>query len=166
MTEVKKHSVEVVTYHERYRAAFKTLNLAWIEAYFVVEEADRTQLDDPVGQIVTPGGEVFFVLERGDVKGTCALIKKSDDVYELAKMAVNKSARGRGYSNRLMEAVIDGARKREASVLMLESNTILEPAIRLYRKYGFLVTPLDDHSEYGRANIRMELRLVDQPLSG
>ncbi len=152
---------DVVPYREEYGPAFAKLNLAWLEKYFVVEAVDRVLLGDPVGEIIEPGGEVFFVREGGSVMGTCALLRKSEEVFELAKMAVDEAARGRGYARLLMDAAIAFARSRGAKELMLESNTILAPAIGLYRKYGFKEVPPDDHSEYARSNIRMVLSLDD-----
>jgi ribosomal protein S18 acetylase RimI-like enzyme len=50
------------------------------------------------------------------------------------------------------------ARAAGASRLILESNTILTPAISLYRKLGFTeFTGVP--SEYNRCNIHMELAL-------
>ncbi len=36
--------------------AFRTLNEAWIERYFTLEDEDRAILGDPVGRIVEPAG--------------------------------------------------------------------------------------------------------------
>ena len=53
---------------------------------------------------------------------------------------------------------MDRARELGASRVFLESNTILEPAINLYRKLGF--TPVQDEaSPYDRCNIQMEIWL-------
>jgi hypothetical protein len=53
---------------------------------------------------------------------------------------------------------IGAARRRRHGRLILESNTILEPAIALYRKLGF--TEFSGvPSEYDRCNIHMELWL-------
>ena len=90
--------------------------------------------------------------------GTCALIKLVARCYELAKMAVADSAKRRGIGWALGEAVIERARQLGASRLYLESNTVLEPAIELYRKLGFSPVPTQP-SAYQRCNIQMELIL-------
>lgn len=151
----------VVTYQDKYKSDFARLNFTWIEQFFVVEEADRKYLLNPYETIVAPGGEIFFVLEDDQVLGTCALLKTDDDVYELVKMAVDKNAQGKGLANYLMQAAIDWAREKNAKRIFLESNTILETAIRLYKKFGFQEIPLEHHtnSEYDRVNIVMELQL-------
>ena len=152
-------SPAVVTYREQYRADFERLNRDWIEAYFKLEEPDLEVFRDPGGAIVAPGGQVFFVVEGGEVQGTCAVLRHSADVYEIAKMAVEPAVRGRGFGDLLMEAAIGFARDAGAQRVMLVSNTALAPALRLYEKHGFVRVPLLDQHGYQRANIQMERRL-------
>jgi len=156
----KVDGVSVVRYTDEYRNDFERLNLEWIERYFEVEQPDRVSLSDPLNEIVRPGGEIFFVLEGDEVKGTCALIRHSAEDYELAKMAVTPGAQGRGFGNLLIEAIIDDAKHKGARRIFLLSNTILTPAIKLYEKYGFRTTRLGPHPEYKRANIEMMLELM------
>ncbi len=150
---------EVVTYREEYRGEFERLNRAWIEQYFVLEEADRQVFRDPAESIVRPGGQIFFVVEDGAVRGTCAVIPHEPGVYEVAKMAVSPESRGKGYGDLLMEATVEFARRAGAGRIVIVSNTILTTAIRLYEKHGFERVPLDQHERFARANIRLERRL-------
>jgi len=150
----------VVTYRPEYREEFERLNRAWIEQHFVIEDADREVFRDPVGAIVEPGGEIFFVVEDGQVQGTCAVLPHELGVYEIAKMAVDPAARGKGYGDLLMEASVDFARRVGARRVVIVSNTVLAPAIRLYEKHGFVRVPLDEHERFARANIRLERELV------
>src|SRR2546421_731578 len=83
----------VVSYREELRAAFEQLNRDWIETYFVLEEPDLEVFSDPRAKILEPGGEIFFVLEGGQVQGTCAVLRHSADECEIAKMAVAPGAR-------------------------------------------------------------------------
>ncbi len=152
-------AARVVPYRGEFRNAFEALNREWIETYFTLEPADREILGDPVGRIIEAGGQVFFVVERGEVLGTSALLRHSSDEYEIAKMAVAPAARGRGFGDLLMGACITYARERAARRVVIVSNTVLEPAIRLYRKHGFVQVPLARDVRYKRANIRLELEL-------
>jgi ribosomal protein S18 acetylase RimI-like enzyme len=149
----------VVPYREEFRTAFAELNREWIEKYFALEPADREILGDPQGKIIDAGGQVFFVVERGEILGTCAMLPHGADEYEIAKMAVAATARGRGFGDLLMDACIAFARERKAHRVIIVSNTVLEPAIRLYRKHGFVQVPLARDARYERANIRLELEL-------
>ena len=46
-----------------WRGDFERLNREWIETWFTLEEADRETFRDPVGKIVAPGGQIFFVVD-------------------------------------------------------------------------------------------------------
>lgn len=152
-------NVEVIKFSPEYANAFAELNYAWIERYFAVEKHDREILDDPQNSVIAKGGEVFFALVEGKAVGTVAMIPANDGVFELTKMAVDPACQGQGISNHLMRACIEFARERDASAIFLESHRSLGPAIALYRKFGFVETPLDPGSEYARADIRMELAI-------
>jgi GNAT superfamily N-acetyltransferase len=153
--------VRIVAYEPRHRDAFRDLNLAWIIEYFEVEGPDRWLLDDPHAHILRHGGHILMAEMDGEVVGTCALIRESDDTFELAKMAVAPTARGRGVGRALGAAAIEKARSLGARRVELLSNTVLEPAIQLYRSLGFVEAPMTP-TEYRRANIRM---ILDLPLS-
>jgi putative acetyltransferase len=150
---------ELVGWRPQLRGDFERLNREWIERYFVVEEEDRKIFEDPGGRIVAPGGEVFFLMDADGVRGTCAVIRHDTETFELAKMAVAAEARGLGYGDRLVEAVVAFARESGARRLMLVSNTRLGPALGLYRKHGFREVPLDPGNGYSRADIQMEMLL-------
>jgi putative acetyltransferase len=155
----RREAVTVVSYREEFRAAFEQLNREWIEQYFVLEEADREVFRDPVSKVLAPGGQIFFVLEDDLVQGTCAVLRHGSDECEIAKMAVAAAARGRGFGDLLMQAAIDFAERIGARRIIIVSNTVLEPAIRLYQKHGFVRVPLSSDGRYRRANIRLEREL-------
>ena len=152
-------AARLVTWRPDLRADFERLNREWIERWFAVEEEDQRVFDDPWGHIVEPGGQIFFVVDEVGVRGTCAVIRHDAETYELAKMAVEPSAQGRGYGDRLLEAVLAFARGAGARRVMLVSNTRLAPALGLYRKHGFREVPLDPANGYSRADIQLGLML-------
>ncbi len=154
--------IDVVTYDDRYREAFARLNLEWIETLFEVEPRDRTILGDPLGIIVEPGGEVFFLLKEGEAVGTVALMP-IDGGFDLTKMAVTAHARGKGYGGRLMQTALDWARRRGATRVTLCSNTQLTPALALYRKHGFRTVQRGAQVGWKRSDIMMELDLGSVP---
>ena len=79
-----------------------------------------------------------------------------DGVFELSKMAVAEEFQGRKIGNKMLEFCFKKASELKAKKLILYSNTKLEPAIHLYRKYGFKEVPLGT-VEYKRADIKMEI---------
>ena len=149
-------------YDPSYKQSFIDLNTAWLNEFFEVEEHDRQVFRNIEDTIIKPGGEIFFCLLDNEVVGTVAMQKVTDGIFELAKMAVAKPFRGRGFSNALMSACINFARERSATRIVLLSNTRMVPAIALYRKFGFVEVPLGE-TDYARADIRMELSLVESP---
>jgi len=155
----ERQHIEIIDYSPKFHHDFKQLNYEWIEKYFKLEEADRQSLDCPEEKILKLGGHIYMARHNGEIVGTCALIKINKNTYELAKMAVTKRARGKGIGWLLGQAAIAKARELGAETIFLQSNTILEPAIKLYRKLGFQKI-VGQPSAYERCNIQMELKLA------
>lgn len=152
--------VRIITYNAAYRSAFISLNREWIEKYFEIEEADVAQLERLEETILGVGGEIFFVLENDHAVGTCAMVPHGPTgCFELAKMAVAPEMRGKGYGDLLMDAAISWGKSQGGNEVMLLSNTILESAIKLYRKHQFEVVRLGNHPDYKRSNIEMKRSL-------
>jgi GNAT superfamily N-acetyltransferase len=148
-------------------SAFERLNREWIEAHFTIEPRDEAVFRDPAATIVAPGGALFFLLEAGIPVGTCALIPEAaPGVYQLTKMAVTARARGKGYGDQLLTHAIEWSRSRGATSVVLLTNTSLEAAGALYRKYGFRNTPFTAPPGYLRTNARMTLALDSVPSGG
>jgi len=152
--------IEIVNYESKYKDAFKSLNKEWIDQYFVMEEADYKALDHPEEYIIKKGGHILVALLDDQAVGICALVKLTDHAfdYELSKMAVSSEYQGKGIGNLLAKAIIDKAKTHNAKTLYLESNTILTPAIRLYKKLGFKEIS-GFETPYERSNIQMVLTL-------
>jgi N-acetylglutamate synthase-like GNAT family acetyltransferase len=151
--------ITIVPYKEEYKEHIKSLNYEWIEKYFAIEPNDIVQLSNPQVEILDKGGKIFFALSNDEVVGTVSLLKISDEEYELAKMAVTENYKGSGIGKMLMEHCIDEAKKLEAKKLTLVSNTKLDAAIQVYKKYGFVEIPLPKEIHYERGNIMMEKML-------
>jgi len=154
MTSISETTI--VSYHPKYAAAYKKLNLAWIEKYFVVEEHDIEQLDNPETYIINKGGYILFANHENEIVGTCALIKTGEAEFELAKMAVAENMRGKQIGKLIGEAAIEQAKDAGARRVWLESNRILTTALNLYRKLGFKEIPMSA-TPYARADIKMEI---------
>jgi GNAT superfamily N-acetyltransferase len=152
--------MQIVDFRPDLAPAFKALNEAWITSLFALEAKDVEVLADPAGKIVAAGGYVLFALEDdGAAIGCCALMKLPDGGFEVAKMAVADSHKGRGLGRALMEGCVERARAAGAPRLYLETNSKLAPALSLYRSFGFRQIPPPEPSPYARADVVMELRL-------
>ena len=151
----------VITYKPAYRDDFVRLNKAWIERYFRLEPADLELLEDPEGQIMDRGGEIFFALDGHDeAVGCCALVPyPTRDCYELVKMTVDERMRGHGVGRLLGEAFMDYARRHGVKRIYLEGNTTLKASLALYRRLGFHEVPMTSAASLERIDILMEVEL-------
>jgi GNAT superfamily N-acetyltransferase len=150
--------IEIVPFRAGLSLAFASLNRAWIEQLFRIEDADLKVLTDPETAIIKPGGQIFFAMRGAEAVGTVAVVRKGADTCELAKMAVTPAWQGRGVGERLGHAAIAWARASSAAVLFLETNSALAGAIRLYERLGFRHAAPPSPSEYARSDVYMEIR--------
>ena len=153
----QRPEISIVTYKNEHQPWFEKLNREWIEKYFWMEPVDFQVLQHPDEHIVNKGGTILMASYEGGIAGTVALRFVAPGIYEFTKMAVDEKFRGKKIGNALAHAAIEAARDRGAKKIILYSNTVLESAIALYRKIGFVEIPVD--GSYKRSNIKMELVL-------
>lgn len=151
----EENKIEIINYTEELKEPIKTLNYEWLEKYFFIEQGDVISLSNPKEEIIDKGGFIFYAQLNNKIVGTASLIKNTDEVFELGKMAVTDSAQGYGIGKLLIEHCISFAKQKSIQKLVLYSNTKLKPAIHLYQKYGFKEIELES-GHYERANIKME----------
>lgn len=149
--------VDLVPFSVEYKQAFHDLNLDWVQKYFRPEPYDLEQLQHPE-RILEKGGEIWFALLDGAAVGTGALYCKGEGEFEIAKMAVKTDLRGHGIGAKLMEKLIQRFVERGGKRLFLATNSMLKPAIALYRRFGFVDFVPDEPPEYERADTFMEWR--------
>jgi GNAT superfamily N-acetyltransferase len=152
--------IEIIPYNTQYRSDFYKLNIEWLQTYFYVEPYDEEVLSKPETYILNKGGHIFFIKNDERILGTFALMPTANPAcFELTKMAVLPAYRGQKIGQQLLQFAIDFAKRQSYESLMLYSNTKLENAIYLYRKYGFKELPVEPNAPYKRGNIKMELIL-------
>ena len=88
------------------------------------------------------------------------MLKRNDTTFEISKMAVTPTHQGLGLGKAMLHQTLRIAERLGATRLDIISNTILEPAIGLYKSVGFVEIPLTS-DPYGRGNISLRLDLVD-----
>ena len=149
--------IAIVGFNKKYSEQFFMLNKAWIEESWHLEDSDKKDLLNP-NKIVDNGGQIFFALQDHKAIGTVAMIRSSDDRFELAKMTVQDDFRGKGIANMLMDECLKFAKENKANEIFLISNDSLKIARNLYDKYGFKEVDLDS-KKYDRGNVKMRLTL-------
>lgn len=151
-------SIRIEMNQAAHLADFVRLNEQWITEHFALEAPDLALAADP-GAVARSGGCVFSLTEAGQVVGVCALFVDRPGRLQLARMAVDPSARGRGHGDALIERALAEACAMGMRSVVLFSNTRLEAAIALYRKHGFAVIATGPHTIYARCDIVMERSL-------
>jgi N-acetylglutamate synthase-like GNAT family acetyltransferase len=149
--------LSILEYKPEYQPWFEKFNRDWIEKYFWMEPIDFAVLQNPEEHIIKKGGAILMANCDKEMAGTVALKYVEPGVYEFTKMAVDEKFRGQKIGLLLSEAAIIKARELGAKKIILYSNTVLAPAISLYRKLGFKEVPVD--AVYKRSDIKMELTL-------
>ena len=148
---------QIVGWRPELRIEFERLNREWIEQYFVVEQEDLKVFEDPAGQIVAPGGEIFFVLDESGVQGTCAVIRHDAETSSSPRWrgarrprsGIWRPADGGGRSP------IATGRRRAPAHARSPTTRPGRPPSRLYRKHGFREVPrIDPANGYARADIQ------------
>lgn len=71
--------------------------------------------------------------------GCAAYRKRADGVGEVKRLFVKNQYRGRGLSKPLLETVEAHAVAQGCHTLFLDTRITLEPAVSLYRKFGFSI---------------------------
>ena len=149
----------IVPYLPKYAHNFKELNLAWITEYFEVENKDVELLDNCQSAIIDKEGYIFTALWNQQPAGCFAFLKVDEGIYELGKMAVSKAYQGLQIGQKMLAFAKDFAKNQNWSKIILYSNTKLDTALHIYKKYGFQQVDLEDHVVYLRSDIKMELNL-------
>jgi len=159
--EMQAGAVEILDFSPAHRESFHRLNEEWLMKYFEVEEADRRLLLHPEKEIIERGGSVLFARLRGEIVGTTALLKRDDETYEIAKMAVASKVQGKQVGRRLTEEAIALARRRGGKKIVLRTDNRLRAAVCLYRKFGFREAPDEatGSDRYGRSKFGCAMKL-------
>lgn len=153
-----QNKIEIINFSEDQKEAIKTLNYEWLEKYFRVEKNDVISLSNPKEEIIDKGGFIFYAKLNDEIVGTASILKKDETTFELGKMAVSGKAQGHKIGTLLLEHCLEFAKQKDIRTLILYSNTKLESALHLYRKYGFSEIELEQ-GLYERADIKMEKHL-------
>tara|TARA_Y100000768_G_C23896307_1_gene642748 strand:+ start:526 stop:996 length:471 start_codon:yes stop_codon:yes gene_type:complete len=154
-----RNDFKIIPFERKLINFFIDLNLEWLNEFFEVEPYDSKILNQSENVIINKGGYIFFGKQNGRIIGTFALIKRGEESFELAKMAVKKYQRNNGYGNKMIQFAISFGIKNNWREIFLYSNTKLKNSIHLYSKYGFRKVEIEKKSPYLRGNIKMKLLL-------
>lgn len=156
-------ALRILPFTDARAAAFHDINAQWIRAMFTMEATDLEVLENPRRRIIEPGGDILFVEADGlGIVGACALQKTGERQFELTKMGVLETARGRKAGEFLLEAVIARAAELGAETLYLLTNARCQAAIHLYEKAGF-AHDADIMARFGARYERCDVAMRHRP---
>lgn len=153
MTELK-----IFPYESKYHIDFVNISLEWLKEYNLYEDSDLPILENPNDFILNNGGYIFMASYKNKIVGTVALKKVDEVTYELLKLGVAKAYQCNGIGADLINYSIQLSKNIGAKKIILETNTKLETAIALYKRFNFKEIALTD-MVYDMANFKMELNL-------
>jgi putative acetyltransferase len=101
-------------------------------------------------------GGWFEVIEdkRGRLLGTYGLFPLNDMTCELRKMYFLREIRGIGLGREILERAVRHARRLGFQMMVLETISVLERAIHLYQRFGFVPTTME------HPNARVDQRFI------
>ncbi|RAJ12461.1 GNAT family N-acetyltransferase [Arenibacter echinorum] len=152
--------LSIFPFDSKYAKRFKELNVAWLEKYFYVEPKDSFILENCEANIINKGGYIYFAQYNDEIVGCFAFLKVGDREYELGKMAVDPNYQGLKIGQALLAFAIGYATQNKWNKIILYSNTKLENALYIYRKYGFKEIEIEKNLPYARSDIKMELLII------
>ncbi|MEM5518609.1 GNAT family N-acetyltransferase [Henriciella sp. AS95] len=132
------NQLEIVEYDPSLDRDFYDITHEWVDSMFALEENDFKLMENPKGEIIDRGGVILFVKAADlGIIGTCALMPVDGGAFELTKMGVRASARGRKAGEFLLAKALERAKSMGMEDLFLLTNRRCEAAIHLYEKAGF-----------------------------
>ena len=150
------NNIEIIEYDKKFHADFKRMNLEYLDKYNLTESHDMIILDNPEDIVIKSGGFIWLAKAGDEIVGTVGIMPEGHGIFELIKMCVAESWRGKGISKLLMETCLQKVKELEGEKLFLFSNHQLETALKLYTKYGFKNVEVTD-SPFETADVKMEL---------
>ena len=84
--------------------------------------------------------KVWVAFEDNTPIGCVAYRTKTDDTGEVKRLFIRSGYRGKGISKALLSEVKSYAKTQGSNKLFLDTRITLEPAVSLYRSFGFEIT--------------------------
>jgi putative acetyltransferase len=155
LVNVNEPAVDIVPFEPEHAAGFAALVAATLREFGFEPDAELDRdLDDPAGTYAA----LWIAVAEGVVAGSVALRDLGGDVYELKRMYLRSTCRGRGVGKRLLATALHWARANRARVVRLDTTERMVAARSLYEAAGFVQVP-GEAPRQGQQRLLYELRL-------
>jgi GNAT superfamily N-acetyltransferase len=88
-------------------------------------------------------GQIWVALLEDEIVGTVSAVWRGADVH-IRSMAVLPKARGNRIGERFLKYIQNFAARSDFKRLALSTTPFLQPAVRLYERFGFVRNGIDD----------------------
>lgn len=96
------------------------------------------QLEQLPASYTASGGAFFVAVDEGQLVGTAGIALVEPGLFELRKMYLRPSARGRGVGQLLFDACLAHARAHGGKRIVLDTTEQMTTAIAFYERNGFV----------------------------
>ncbi|MDE7070809.1 MAG: helix-turn-helix domain-containing GNAT family N-acetyltransferase [Clostridia bacterium] len=153
--KIAERDFKVIPFEEQYRESFIEFNKDWIITYFGKIERQDIEEFENIDKDIKNGGMIFFAVRNKKALATCMAKPLDDSTWEICKLGSNKNLPHKGAGSAVFEACMNWALENGAKRLFILSNSMLKPALHIYRKFGFKEIKLDNYG-YERGDIAFE----------
>ncbi len=151
---MKNEEIKIVLYKDDYRREIiDFVEKVAIEEYGFVEWKDDLENMDfePYKQ---DDSRFWIALDQNNkIIGTCAALKKTEELIKLNTFYVDKNYRSTGMGSKLYDLLIKYAKAKNYKTIMLGTCERLNLAIRFYEKRGFKLYKIDGQDRYYKKDI-------------
>jgi ribosomal protein S18 acetylase RimI-like enzyme len=114
--------------------------IEWIALDLAFQEIDA-ELDRLPGDYAPPRGVLLVAVDGKRYAGMIALRPFDDRICEMKRLFVRREARGLGLARRLIDALLDEARRLGYEEIRLDTLPMMSAAQALYEAMGFVDMP-------------------------
>lgn len=108
--------------------------------YLKIQKYEK-ELENPASKYGMPEGRLYLAYLGGKAAGCVGLRKLNETQCELKRLYVRPQFRGKRLGERLLETILQDARKIGYRAMLLDTFPFLESAVRMYQKRGFYEIP-------------------------
>jgi ribosomal protein S18 acetylase RimI-like enzyme len=116
------------------RLILEGLRDRWGEAF---DPSANPDLDDVVTSYLHRGAEVVVIESAGEIIATGTLVADDATTAQIVRMSVAAAHRRQGLGRRIVEELVERARRRQVSEVSVLTDTPWTSAVELYRSCGF-----------------------------
>ena len=132
ITHINKEGPELDAIRSLFREYEKELNEN------ICFQSFEEEVNDPLKKYGPPSGDLILAYWEDEVAGCIALTKMKDqDACEMKRLYVRPGFRKNKIGRILIEDLLSSARQRNYKMMRLDTFEKLQPAIHLYKQYGF-----------------------------